>query len=841
MNDALTDVWENRGGGEAECVLHGRGVSLFATRKRTIVRFPIRPSPRFLDEPQSAQRNTEGFLAGINPRCLSVALCGSCDQQLRRSVPPSLRRSVSPFLLLALLLPVVAAHAQTATVRGFVTDAADDQPLTGVNVVLEGDTGLLGAATDADGFYQVSRIPPGTYVVRATFIGYEPFVDTLALGAADLVTLNIALEPARQELEEIVVETEGGAATVAAGLQSVRPGDLARVPTPTVGGDLAGYLQTLPGIVALGDRGGQLFVRGGTPVQNLVLMDGMLIYQPFHILGFFSAFPEDLVAYADVYAGGFGAQYTGRISSVIDVAMRNGNKQRFAGSVSAAPFMSSVRFEGPIAPGRVSFLVSVRESVVEHAAPVLVGLDLPFRFGDRFAKVHAEIGRNSQLSLVAMQTHDRGFIDPEQEDDTGDAVRWENSVYGLRYLILPRQFPILAEFILSTSAVENTVGGTVRPERMSRARRVNTEANVVHYLGSTRMQWGLFARTLLLEYVFGGLFQYLDFDDVSRVEAGLYLDADVALGEALRLNTGVAVVSYPESFDVSIEPRLRATWRPGGTTGRHQLSGALGYYHQALTGVTDERDAGSTFVAWLPPEDGLPTASALHAIAGWQVDAGAGVRLAAEGYYKRLQDLSVPAWSALARFTTRLETADGAAYGVDARVEYQRRRFYGYIGYALSWVEYEAAQENFGIWFGEPVQRYHPPHDRRHQLNALASLDLGLFEANVRWQLGSGLPFTRPLGFDEWVPMRGLVDVRTAPGATRLLYNRPYAARLPAYHRLDVSLDRAFGMPWGRITLQGGIINVYDRTNLFYYDLFTARRVDQLPLMPFFGLNVEVN
>jgi hypothetical protein len=753
-----------------------------------------------------------------------------------------MHRTATTVLALVLALAAPAAFGQTATVRGFVTDAADGQPLPGANVALErAGADLLGTATDADGFYQVSRIPPGTYVLRVSFVGYAPYVDTLALGRGDLLTRNVALLGSPQGLEEVVVEAGGGAAAVTAGLQSVRPGDLARVPTPGTTGDLATYLQILPGIVALGDRGGQLFVRGGTPAQNLVLMDGILVYQPFHIIGFFSAFPEDLISYADVYAGGFGAQYTGRISSVIDVSMRNGNKQRFAGSAAAAPFQTSVTLEGPLEAGKVSFLASFRESLVEQTAPALIGRELPFRFGDRFVKVHAELGGRKQLSFVALRTHDQGFIDPEGRAAARDAARWQNSVYGLRYLSLPQRLPLLAEFIVSTSAVENSVGTEERPERLSSARRINTEANITHYLGPTQLQWGVFARTLLLEYQFGGLFQDFDFDDVARIEVGLYVDADIDVSDRLRLNPGVAVLSFPESFDASIEPRLRAVWRPGGPGGRHQWSGALGLYHQAITGVTDERDAGSAFIAWLAPGPRLGTASAVHAIAGWQYDAGAGLQTSVEGYYKHLRDLAVPIWSSLARFTTTLQAANGKAYGVEARAELQRKRFYGYAGYALSWVAYEARQENFGLWFGEPLQRYHPPHDRRHQLNVLASVKLAGFDASIRWQYGSGLPFTRPLGFDEWVPMNQLVDVLHAPGATRLLYNRPYTGRLPTYHRLDVSVERSFDVGPARLTLQGGVINAYDRANLFYFDLFTARRVDQLPLLPFFGLNVDVD
>ncbi len=750
-------------------------------------------------------------------------------------------------LLALLLLPAVAApfaaRAQTATLRGFVTDSTSGQTLPDAAVILTDPAGgdLRGAATNGDGYYQISRIPAGRYVLRATYVGFRAFTDTLVFAADELRTLNITLSPTEEELGEVIVESEGGPGELEAGLQTIRPSDLARVPTPDVSGDLASYLQALPGIIALGDRGGQLFIRGGTPDQNLVLMDGMLVYQPFHIIGFFSAFSEDLINYADVYAGGYGARYTSRISSVIDVSMRNGNKQRFAGAVSAAPFLASVRLEGPLWKDRVSFIASVRESVIERIAPVIAEDPLSFRFGDQFAKLHASLGRNNRLSITALHTYDRGLIDPEKTELTeNDAVRWENFSLGIRHLILPENFPIFAELMFSTSRVDNVVGSTIRPERKSWAQRFNTEAHVTHFLGETKINWGMYARTLLLEYSLGGFFQDLEFDRASLVEAGLYIDADLKINDELRVNPSIAAQSFATTFNASLEPRLRVVYRPGGAEGRHQLSAAWGLYAQTISGISDERDAGSVFVAWLPPPFARGEARAMHSILGWQMRARPWLRLTAEGYYKDLADLPVPIWSALARFTTTLTQADGSVYGLDTRVEVQRPNFYGYVGYGLATVTYDAAQDNFGVWYGEPVQSYHPPHDRRHQLNALASLDIGGFQASLRWQFGSGLPYTRPIAFDDWLPLRKPIDVRDVPGEQRLIYERPYQGRLPTYHRLDFSIERTFETPGSEMTLQAGAINVYDRRNLFYFDVFTVRRVDQLPLVPFVGLKIEV-
>jgi hypothetical protein len=283
---------------------------------------------------------------------------------------------------------------------------------------------------------------------------------------------------------------------------------------------------------------------------------------------------------------------------------------------------------------------------------------------------------------------------------------------------------------------------------------------------------------------------------------------------------------------------VRASWEPFGRPSE-KVQGAVGLYRQDVVGTSDLRDVGSVFVAWMRAQDELPQ-RALHAMLGWQQSIGGALRWSIDGYYKRLNDVPVPRWSGIAQFSTQLTRADGEAYGVDTRVEYTRPRFYGFVGYGYGSILYESGQQEFGSWFGEPVLRYHPPHDRRHQVNAIGSVDLAGFRAGARWQLGTGLPYTRPFGFDEAFDYtRDLHDVSSGIGIPRLVLDRPFTGRLPIMHRLDLSLSRGFDLALGRLELQAGAINAYGRRNMFYYDLFTARRVDQLPLAPYASVSLR--
>ncbi len=247
---------------------------------------------------------------------------------------------------------VAAQNHPAPALYGKVQDAESKLTLPGATVIisLQGRQ-IQGDITNAMGEYALPHVDPGRYILTTSFLGYVARVDTLQLPKTAYHT--IFLEPQRTLLEELLVESQRqDENTFLAGLATIRPEDLARMPMPDVSYDLAGYLLTLPGVVSTGDRGGQLFIRGGTPTQNLVLVDGMRVFQPFHIVGFYSAFPADIISYADVYAGGFNARYGGRISSVIDIKTVNGNKEKLTYSASIAPFLSGFNVSIPVSPGR---------------------------------------------------------------------------------------------------------------------------------------------------------------------------------------------------------------------------------------------------------------------------------------------------------------------------------------------------------------------------------------------------------------------------------------------------------------------------------------------------------
>lgn len=741
------------------------------------------------------------------------------------------------FLLAAVSSPPAIAQSQNVTLRGFVVHAETGQPLAGANIVLQRlDTREPpdGTAASRNGYYYLSGLAPGRYALRVSFVGYQTRRDTLRLsGREERITRTIELRPAEQTLEELVITGRGsGATSQKAGHQRVAPEDLARIPTPSVSGDLAGYLQSLPGVVSVGDRGGQLFIRGGTPDQNLILMDKMQVYRPFHIVGFYSAFPQELISSAEVYAGGLPARYSGRLSSVIDVEMRGGNQERIETAATAGPFLAGLRAEGPLYDDALSFLTAARFSQIERTAPTVLGQEQPTTFNDQFVKLQhtTDTGR---CALTGLHTYDRGQIDPERND----VFRWSNYVFGGRCVAFGSGASSLVDVSINSSYVRNAVGAGGAPEREASLWDVATKVDIVHPLGGKEVRGGFQIHLNKPTYSLGEKFQGVRTGSEVLLSLNGHLGATLPIGQNFELRPGLAM-TLPFDYGLSVEPRLRAQWRPFGTSA-HEVNAAFGLYRQTLAGLSDERDLGSTFTAWMPAPLDQNRPYAWHAILGWRQQIGP-FGLTAEGYYKDLGNLTVPIWSATARFTTELTAAEGTSWGFDLRGEFQRGSVYAYLGYGLSWTRYTAAQDNFGTWFDTAIQTYHPPHDRRHELNAILSADLGFATADVRWQLGSGLPYTKPFGFDVFVRLRDLEESPRSYGTPRLLYEKPYRARLPAYHRLDLSLQRDFEWNVAHLTAKTGVINLYDRQNLFYFDLFTQRRVNQLPLVPYLAIEVEV-
>ncbi len=306
--------------------------------------------------------------------------------------------NISRFIILTAIIVLFPFYlvAQYGTIKGFVYEKESGEPVIYTNVYLQNTS--YGAATDVNGYFAISKIPAGNYILLVTYLGFDTLKMEVNVKANEIINKQLYLVKGSYMLEQVQVsaEREEARTETRTSVVKITPKQIKQI--PAIGGqpDLAQYLQVLPGVVFTGDQGGQLYIRGGSPIQNKVILDGMVVYNPFHSIGLFSVFDTDILRNADIYTGGFGAEYGGRISSVMDITTRDGNKTRYSGKAGMSTFGANLMIEGPIKKqkdandGSSSFIFSAKNSYLEQSSKIFYEYidedGLPFNYTDHLRK-----------------------------------------------------------------------------------------------------------------------------------------------------------------------------------------------------------------------------------------------------------------------------------------------------------------------------------------------------------------------------------------------------------------------------------------------------------------------
>lgn len=750
------------------------------------------------------------------------------------------------FILLFALIYLFCSPATTiaqedASLRVMISSDDDGSPVVGANVILtspdeEEDEILYAGSTDNDGFVEIRNISPDTYLLEVSYLGYETFSDELTFDSGQTIVEQLHLEPDPAQLDEVTIIEERQVTTGEVGVRSISAAEVDRVPTPGPGGDLVSYIQTLPGVVMSGDRGGQLHIRGGTPTQNHVMVDNLPIIKPFHISNMFSAFPEESMQSVDMYAGGFGSEYMGATSSVIDVTLRQGNMREFSGSVAYSPYLASIQAEGPLETDRQSFMIMGRNSVIDHHAPQIIGEDVPLEFQDLMARYSFQSG-NLTCNATGMYTYDQGRINPDREM----MLSWSNRVIGGRCLGFDEDYERPFDVTVGYTGFINTEGDINDPARTSEVHKGFFKLQHEYEIWGLPIDYGL--EFTLSNYQAELTEQFTTYDsfDITPLVARSSASTEWSPLDRLLIRPSFGTQISSQNFSrPTFEPRVRASYRTDRIN-EQEFSVAFGLYSQVMEGITDERDAGTVFTVWKPSEEGEPLPRAFHGIAGFQQRIGRIFEFNVEGFVKDHRNIPVSKWTPVSELEIETAMANGFTYGFDIRAELEWRPFYFSAGYGWADVDYEAASDDLGAWIEEPVFSYSPAHDRRHQFNILGSYQVAGFTANVNWEYGSGNPYTRIYGYDMRLVLPDQNPMEDS-GNALTLFNEPYGDRLPAYHSLDISVERTFQVsPRVSLDAEVGSLNMYDRNNIFYFDVDYLQRVDQTPMLPYASMQINFN
>jgi hypothetical protein len=751
------------------------------------------------------------------------------------------------FLIFTIITTIVSA--QTGSIRGFVYDKETGEPMMLSNVMLENTQ--IGTSTDVNGYFVLSKIKTGNYNIKITTLGYETYIAPIKIEKNKVLALNIHLEASATELDAIEIRgTQEIARTESqVSIEKITSKDIQQM--PSIGGqaDLAQYIQVLPGVVFSGDQGGQLYIRGGSAIHNKVLLDGMVVYNPFHSIGLFSVFETDIIRSADVYTGGFSAQYGGRISSVMDITTKDGNKKHFAGKLAASTFGANLLLEGPIVnkPNyTLSYILSAKNSYLSKTSTSIYSYmdkELPYDYLDLYGKLTLATDNGSKINFFGLN-----FTDKVNQYEAIADFNWSNKAFGTNFLLLPGTSSALVEGVIAYSDYTMNMKETsTNQNQMSNIGGFNVGMSVTNFFGDDRLKYGMEMEGSTTKTAYKQNDTITDYS----TEIGLYAIYKLIYKKIL-IEPSLRLSYYASLGNAFLEPRLSAKWN---LSNNFRFKLATGIYSQTFLDTKSDRDIVNLFTGYMtvnpdlnivdsfrgtPIESYVQTSN--HFIFGAEYDILRNLNLNVELYYKTMENL-VSA-NRDRQYADDAEHADkpdyqrkeytverGKAYGADFSLKYDDGRLYVWTIYSLGKVIRE----------GE-IQTYSPHYDRRHNVNILINYQMGQsrdFELSLRWNYGSGFPYSPTASMVELLDFSNGINSNfiSQNGTLTTIYGDLNSERLPNYHRFDISAKKRFDIGKRSILeINLSVTNVYNRNNLFYYNRITSERVDQLPIMPSLGI-----
>ncbi|MFN3597701.1 MAG: TonB-dependent receptor [Rubricoccaceae bacterium] len=750
-----------------------------------------------------------------------------------------LARGYACALVLLALWPVAAA-AQQATVSGVVRDAASGETLIQANVVVEGTT--RGVATNVQGFYSLAGLAPGEVTLVATFIGYQPQRQTVTLAAGEARRLDFALRAEGVRSAEVVVQGKQRIEEErAVGVQEVPIRLVEQLPT-VFEKDLFRSVQLLPGVKASSDFSSKLYIRGGSPDQTLILLDGTTVYNPTHFFGFFSTFNTEAIKDVRLYKGAYPATYGGRLGSVIDVYNRDGNRNRMAGNVSLGLLASRAGVEGPIARGRGSYMLAGRRSTLEPLLGVLreqldeQGIPESFYFYDFNGKVGIDLSPSDRISLAGYAGRD--LVRIPFAADARFSLDYGNQTASLAYnrILSPTAFlQTRGTFSRYFSTPVGVIAGT-EFERPNFITDFSARADL-EWLPGERFElatgaWGGYL-DLRLQSRFNGETQ-IDFESPSAYGSG-YVQGRFRPTPDWILTAGLRGEYFQRGDYFRLSPQAQVERRLGDDT---VVQLAAGRYHQFLSLISNEAFSG--FDTWVTTGEGVPPQQSEQVVLGLKTRLSPAYRLDVEVYGRTLRDVfdTRPGLQDVSGLDYRdlFRFGEGYAYGAEFLIEKGLGRLTGLLGYTFAVTRRRYPDEpGFQQYFA-------PKYDRLHDLTLVAQLDLGRgWSWTSAGTYATGQAYTEPTAYYEvdTIPVLG----GGLPGFYTSVLN---GARLPAYHRVDTGFAREgrfFNL--GSYELQLQAVNVYNRRNVWFVQLDTSQTpvrrtpVRQLPILPNVSLSVR--
>jgi len=736
------------------------------------------------------------------------------------------------FSLIFLSYSIISSQAQEEfTISGTLSDASSGEALIGASVMI--DELAIGSVSNAYGFYSIT-VEPGTYTLSSSYLGFTNFNKKIDL--TDDLKLDIELQETGAVLNDVVITAEKANKNVESIEMSKEKMSIAKIKSiPAVFGevDIIKAIQLLPGISATGEGQSGFNVRGGSVDQNLILLDEATVYNAAHFLGFFSVFNPDAIKNVEVYKGGIPAEYGGRLSSVLDIRMNDGNNKKFGVTGGIGSISSRITIEGPLQKDESSFLLSGRRTYADQF--LRFAQDTAIRnnkvyFYDLNAKANYKIGDNDRIFLS-------GYFGDDVFRFVGAEISWGNKTGTARWNHVYNN-KLFSNLTLIYSKYEYSLGSN-----SDDALGFKWDSGIEDY--SAKLDYNYFLNasnsikfgaqvtshdfepgkiTPIGESIFGGI----DLDDKTSWEAGIYasneqtitpkLSAIYGLRYSFFANTGgTNVYSYDDNFTVSdttlhkkgeiynsfnnLEPRLGLKYTLGTNNSiKASYNRMAQYIHLASNGVSS-----SPLDIYFPSSTNVkPQLADQYAVGYFHNFQDNKFESSIEVYYKDINnaiDFKDHPSLLLNQFLEgELRFGIARAYGAEFLLRKNEGKLTGWVSYTLAKSERKIAEINDGEW-------YNATWDKTHDASLVLSYQLNKrisFSGN--WVYATGRAITLPTGKYEY------------QGLSVPVYSDRNAARMPAYHRADIGFTLRNKDKDNRKLfwdLNVSIYNVYNRHNAY--------------------------
>jgi hypothetical protein len=728
-----------------------------------------------------------------------------------------------------IILNLNYSHSQTTgDVKGIVKDSSTGESIPYASIRITNS--ILGINTNVNGTFILKGIPAGLQEIQATSVGYKKVSKLVNITGGEISTIIFILSPEPIEMQTVTksVNRIKEAYETNISINSISKDELDLIPA-TLEKDVFRALKIISGISTTGDISNQFYVRGGGGDQNLILFDNMIIYNPFHALGLFGIFNSDAIKVSEVMTGGFGAEYGGKLSSVINIISRDGNRNHFNGKFNFGLLSGQTSIEGPIPNG--AFFLAFRKSYFDKILNKFFNKSLPLSFYDFSGKVTYDISDLGKVSGKYLFSGDNIKHPKISEPD----YFWANNAFGININ------SIFESLLFSTSFSYSSSKSSLDPKGFNNKSGLKTEISSLlfnfkteYYLRNNDLiSFGVTALNPTSNFI---LRNNADIDTYSSgdiEEKIFWLSYKLTQIKDFVIEAGIRnnLTDVGKVFAFLFEPRLNLKYK---ILKDLALKASFTRMHQTMITTSNEDDIVPLFEGWIPVEikDPLSPERADQFVIGIDGNPIKNLEISFLGYYKNISNYLSYNINKSEKDDPNFSTGSGKSWGVETSVKLHSELFFGWLTYCFS--KTEITKDGY---------LFPPRYDKTHNLNMLFGVKLPLaINLNLHWEFSSGMPFTPIISlFDRRnypnIPYQHLFETGTI--SPRFGYKN--SERLPAYHKLDLSISKHFILTeMLKINLNIDIINLYDQKNIFFFDYETGERENMLPFLPTLSLGIEI-